>query len=395
MSKTPQMLNWLCRYAPVRRELLDGGGQLRASLLDVGSGPHGFACASPDAPFVGMDMMFPLPAGPTMVGIKNEPGRFPFADASFGTVISLDTLEHVPPADRAAFVAEMARVSAGATILACPSSEMAEMDDLVREMFVMSGRPVPEWLSEHDDYGLPTPEEIEACTEPPPGFTRRPLGMPNGLLATMATLADMIAQTEAAARFEATWHSDQWLDLFAGAPFGESGRKGWVLERIDPLEPLVDNGRLEETTLAALRCQACESPFERDGSDLLRCTGCGAHARFDPALRVWDLATAPAAPAPRRTYWCEPSWRAAELAPLLHGFADLDDPNASLVLRAAPGKVDSQAALRCAVEALGGRELAPHVDVVVLTDALAPEAEHELRAGATVIEAGSFAGFTA
>ena len=54
------MLNWLARYAPAGAAILDAEGQPEGSLLDVGCGPHGFACAHPGVPFVGLDVEFPV-----------------------------------------------------------------------------------------------------------------------------------------------------------------------------------------------------------------------------------------------------------------------------------------------------------------------------------------------
>src|SRR5438128_180392 len=44
----------------------------------------------------------------------------PFADGSWDIVISCDTLEHIPPTGRAAFLAELRRVARRAVILAAP-----------------------------------------------------------------------------------------------------------------------------------------------------------------------------------------------------------------------------------------------------------------------------------
>lgn len=360
------MLNWLCRYALATAVVLDDDRELSTSLLDVGSGPHGFACAKPNAPFVGMDMAFPLPAAPSMLAVRNSPGRMPFADASFDTVISLDVLEHVPPGERSAFVAEMARVAARRVVVACPSSEMAAIDDLVRTTFLRSGLPVPGWLSEHDEFGLPTPAEIaEHCT-PPEGFSSRPLRVPNGLFSTMASLADFVPETAAHAVVEATENSSRWIELFESAAFGDSWRKAYVLERTELATPLVEFAALEETALTALRCPRCAAAHERLGPSLLRCVACGRLAPRD-TMNAWDVRTE------ARSLWCEPAWQPEALAPLLHGFADLDDPKASLVLHARPGAIATEEALACAGLALSGRALPDHIDVAISADPMTAE----------------------
>ncbi len=162
------MLNWLARYAPLRDTLLDGGGRPRTSILDVGCGCHGLACAFPEVPFAGTDVLFPFALAPTMVGVRSAPGPLPFADGAFGTVLCLDVLEHIPPADRTPFVAELARVAAERVIVACPSSEAQFVDDFLRDVL----RPTPVWLAEHDDCGLPTPAAIARLRERGRGLRR-------------------------------------------------------------------------------------------------------------------------------------------------------------------------------------------------------------------------------
>src|SRR5689334_6658552 len=103
------MLNWLTRYAFVSAELeLAPDGTLRESVLDVGCGPHGLSTAAPETKFAGVDVTFPTEVAPGMVAFRNEPGPLPFADGAFDTVVCLDVLEHVPPAERAGFVHELA-----------------------------------------------------------------------------------------------------------------------------------------------------------------------------------------------------------------------------------------------------------------------------------------------
>ena len=165
------MLNWLTRYAFVQAELeFDARGALTESVLDVGCGPHGLSTSAPNAVFVGVDLMYPGPIAPGMIGFRNEPGPLPFQDGAFDTVVCLDVLEHVPPHDREAFVQELARVAARRVLLACPSDEGAWINELLRDTYTARGIPVPTWLSEHDEHGLPTASEIAAVCGAPAGF---------------------------------------------------------------------------------------------------------------------------------------------------------------------------------------------------------------------------------
>src|SRR2546423_5401364 len=263
------VLNWLCRYAPAGALLLDDEGRLRTSLLDVGCGPHGFACAFPGVPFVGLDVTFPRPVDPSMVALRVSPGRLPFADATFGPVLCLDVLEHVPPADRAPFVRELSRVAAERVVLACPSSEAAHVDDWVRRLF---GGATPEWLVEHDALGLPTPDEIAECAHGCDGFRAVPLAMPNSLVSALTVVADFLTPFTAQAAQEAAERPAEWVRLFEAARFGSSWRKGWIIEREQAVAPLVgpDADGLEAATLAAVRCPDCGGAFERVELEQLR-----------------------------------------------------------------------------------------------------------------------------
>ncbi|HEU4657948.1 MAG TPA: class I SAM-dependent methyltransferase [Capillimicrobium sp.] len=281
------MLNWLARYAPLRDTLLDERGRARSSILDVGCGPHGLACAFPDVPFVGTDVLFPHRVAPTMTAVRSRPGPLPFADASFGTVLCLDVLEHIPGPERAGFVAELARVAADRVILACPTSEAQAIDDFLRAQL---GEPMPTWLAEHYACGLPTPAEVAACACGVDGFTGTEIGTANGLLAVMAAVADSLPPFDAVARAEAHAHAPEWIELFAAARFGTSPRKIWLIERIEQREPLVPHDAPAGAVAAALRCPDCGGDH-RD----LRCTGCGRQVVQD-ATGALDLAT-PAAPA--------------------------------------------------------------------------------------------------
>jgi hypothetical protein len=93
------------------------------------------------------------------------PERLPFTDAAFEASTSLDVLEHVPPADRPRFVAELLRVTGRRAVLCCPLGT-PEHEASEREIQAwyrsVAGDDHP-WLAEHLGYGLPTLEELEGA----------------------------------------------------------------------------------------------------------------------------------------------------------------------------------------------------------------------------------------
>jgi hypothetical protein len=94
-----------------------------------------------------------------------EPDGLPFRDRTIETVTSLDALEHVPPAARAGFVAELVRVASRRVILCCPfgTPEHAASEVAMQEWYAeLSGEGHP-WLVEHLEYGLPTQAELETA----------------------------------------------------------------------------------------------------------------------------------------------------------------------------------------------------------------------------------------
>ena len=287
------MLNWLARYAPAGAMLLEDGRAV-GSILDVGCGPHGLACAHPDVPFVGLDVEFPAPVAPSMIGIEAPAGALPFADGAFDTVVSLDTLEHIPRPDRAGFVAELARVAARRVLLACPTDEGAALDTLVRDRFLAAGGPVPDWLAEHDEHVLPARDEIQGFVDDVPGFHARPWPMVNGLLAGLLPWADLFEFSRVAAA-EASARREEWVRLLAHADFGPSFRGGWILERVEARTPVVGVDDPGRDVAAALRCLACGGAHAWRG-DTPACTTCGLQLERAPS-NAWRLAAAPA-PAP-------------------------------------------------------------------------------------------------
>ena len=91
--------------------------------------------------------------------------NLPLADASVAAVVAVDTLEHIPKAERPAVIAEMLRVTApgGRVVLMGPTGPEAAAGDAYllerhRERGTQNGPVV--WLSEHLEHGLPTVEEL-------------------------------------------------------------------------------------------------------------------------------------------------------------------------------------------------------------------------------------------
>jgi len=103
--------------------------------------------------------------------MSDEPGlvlgdgsRLPFQDGSFDVVAGFDTLEHVPPARRTAFVDECARVASRWVVLIGPyeSKRVNEAEerlvDFLREKLKTEHR----YLNEHRSHGLPSLKGVES-----------------------------------------------------------------------------------------------------------------------------------------------------------------------------------------------------------------------------------------
>ena len=86
----------------------------------------------------------------------------PFPDGAFEAAVSLDTLEHVPPADRQAFCGELLRVARRLVVLAAPyGSELHSRLELqALEAYRQARGRDHEYLRQHVDNGLPTEQEV-------------------------------------------------------------------------------------------------------------------------------------------------------------------------------------------------------------------------------------------
>ncbi len=136
------------------------GGRGRLRVLDVGGRTALLRRFLPEDRVDLVDMEAADSAGLVL----GDGSRLPFRDASFDVVAAFDTLEHVPPPYRAAFVAECARVSRGHVFLAgpyqAPRVDEAEefLLDFLRQKLGFEHR----YLAEHRHNGLPDRGATEA-----------------------------------------------------------------------------------------------------------------------------------------------------------------------------------------------------------------------------------------
>ncbi len=306
MSAGPVQLNWLARYVPLKPRLDE---QARRSLLEVGSGYRGLGVLL-DSPFVGVDVGFSAPAVPPMIAMEYDGQRLPFADGAFDTVVSMDTLEHVPPAQRGPFLDELLRASAARVLVGFPAgAEGREADRLLAQVFQARGGAAPTWLGEHDALGLPEAAEVEALFRARPAWRWEALPSVGSLPCLLLTLADALPAMAAWSDPIVQANRDALCKWIEGGTFGPSFRKVYLLERREALRPRVDLGNVA-TLAAALTCSACRGEGLSAEGPQLTCPRCQAAYRTD-RQGVWRL-RADRAPAPppteSATFYLEPDW---------------------------------------------------------------------------------------
>lgn len=147
-----------------------GRSERRLRVLDVGGRTALLRAFVPDADVALVD-----------VDPSSEPGlvlgdgsRLPFATDSFDVVACFDTLEHVPPARRDAFVDECARVARSFVFIAGPyqSAEVDEAEELLQDFMRKKLATEHRYLNEHRQNGLPSRERVVGRLEAQGARTR-------------------------------------------------------------------------------------------------------------------------------------------------------------------------------------------------------------------------------
>jgi SAM-dependent methyltransferase len=81
-------------------------------VVDIGCGALGLRALEPELDVTGVDLL-PRPSYPGPFVQADAAGGLPFADGAFDLAYASSVIEHVPPARRAAFAAEVRRVARG------------------------------------------------------------------------------------------------------------------------------------------------------------------------------------------------------------------------------------------------------------------------------------------
>jgi len=246
------MLSRLLRYAPVAGDL-----DASVSVLDVCCGRDGLSCVFNGARFAGQDTAFDGPVVPAMFGVRTNGGRFPWADGAFDTVVCVNGVEQVAPGERAAFVAECARVAARRLLISCETTAGPSAAELAR-----------------------------LCTLR--GFTTRPWPQVNALLTSLLTFSDENPSFAGQSSAEFAVNRAAWVQVLNAARFGDGPRTGFELLRDEPREPLVDPGRFDASAAAALECVRCGTRLRLETAVGLRCLGCGMIPARE-ATGTWDM----------------------------------------------------------------------------------------------------------
>jgi hypothetical protein len=156
--------NLLKKYCPPSAKILDVGGEVSYSSNHIGRFVNGHTITTANV----------RPES----DVKFTGKVLPFEDDSFDAVISIDTVEHVPPEQRHSWLRELTRVSRKLVVLAGPvaSDFNCEADKYLSDLYEqLHGK--PHQLAEHVIYGRPTVDEIAEWDEIIRPFTRTAEGI--------------------------------------------------------------------------------------------------------------------------------------------------------------------------------------------------------------------------
>lgn len=129
------------------------------TLLDVGGGSGGFVTFLEDYSIWVADPIIQIGTP----GVQSLGSELPFGDRSIDVVVSLDTLEHIPPENRAAFLYELKRVARKAVLISAPfeSPGIEFAERRMCEYYAQYLNQEHPWLHEHIAHQRPVLSEVE------------------------------------------------------------------------------------------------------------------------------------------------------------------------------------------------------------------------------------------
>lgn len=155
------------RYGAIVRAISANLGPGSHRALDVGDNAGYLRGFAPELAVVSIDMELnekPL-AGIQLVIADGS--QLPVADRSVDVVTSCDALEHVPPAHRPAFLAELTRCTRDLVVVAAPfdTPGVAGSEELVRRFVGAATGSIQPQLAEHAGHGLPSLADTRLALE--------------------------------------------------------------------------------------------------------------------------------------------------------------------------------------------------------------------------------------
>jgi SAM-dependent methyltransferase len=112
LARIAEPLAQRARSARHQRFLALTGVTAQTRIVDVGCGTLGLRGLAPDLDVTGVDLV-PRPTYPGPFVQADATQRLPFEDGTFDLAYSSSVVEHLRPADRAAYAAELRRVARG------------------------------------------------------------------------------------------------------------------------------------------------------------------------------------------------------------------------------------------------------------------------------------------
>ncbi len=155
-SKLPIHFDQYSRYASCA-DFVRAACPPGSSVLDVGSGAlRVLGRLLPDHRVRYVDPLLSTDPREDFAGTLAD---LPFEAASYDAVVTVDTLEHLPPGQREAFVGRLAQIARNLVIVSAPFSDAgaaAEIDRWIDESHRQRTGRSFSWLIEHSEHGLPS-----------------------------------------------------------------------------------------------------------------------------------------------------------------------------------------------------------------------------------------------